>query len=338
MTETPGAARDGVLVVGSITADLTTFSGRLPARGETILGDEFTLVLGGKGANQAVSAGLAGAPARIVACVGTDLFQGLVTDGLRDAGVDLSHVRAVPGPTGIAHIRVDDSGENDIVMVPLANAALDEAQIDRAVAELGPTSAVLLTQLEIPFALTSHAIRRAHDAGLTVILDPAPAHELDDAIWPLVDIVTPNETEAGLLTGIPVTDRESAVRAGRWFLAKGARAALITMAAAGAVLVDADDVTDFPAIAVDAVDTTAAGDAFAGYLAAGLAQGLERADAVRRAIAAGALAVTKRGASPSLPAAAEVDALLAAAGPASAQHPASAAPPTPAPSREGARA
>ncbi|QTX03506.1 ribokinase [Agromyces archimandritae] len=316
MRERPGgaSARDGVLVVGSISADLTAFAGRLPAPGETILGDGFTLVLGGKGANQAIAASLAGAPARMVGCVGSDLFRGLVTDGLRDAGVDVSQVRRVPGPTGIAHIRVDESGENDIVVVPLANAALDEAQIDRAFAELAERSAVLLTQLEIPFAVTGHAIRRAHDAGMTVVLDPAPAHELDDAIWPLVDIVTPNETEAALLSGIRVADRGSAVEAGRWFLGKGAGAALITLAGAGAVLVDAGGVQDFPALPVDAVDTTAAGDAFAGYLAAGLAQGLARADAVRRASAAGALTVTKRGASPSLPASAEVDALLAAHG------------------------
>ena len=126
-----------MLIVGSITADLTTFSSRLPARGETILGDDFTLVLGGKGANQAVAAGLAGGNAHMVGCVGTDLFSDLVTGGLRDAGVHIDHVRTVPGPTGIAHIRVDDSGENDIVMVPLANSALSEPQIDTAFAGIG---------------------------------------------------------------------------------------------------------------------------------------------------------------------------------------------------------
>lgn len=303
--------RAGVLVVGSITADVTSFSSRLPEPGETFLGDAFTLVLGGKGANQAVAAGLAGAAARMVGCIGDDLFRDLVYNGLKDAGVDVEYVRTVPGHTGIAHIRVDASGENDIVMVPLANAALDEAQIDRAFAELGPRTRLMLTQLEIPFHLTMHAIRRAHGAGIQVVLDPAPAHPLDEEIWPLVDIVTPNETEASLLTGIEVDSREAAAEAGRWFVERGVGAALITLAGAGSVLVTADGVTGHAPIPVDVVDTTAAGDAFAGYLAAALAGGASRDEAIRRAGAAGALAVTKRGASPSLPTADEVDALLA---------------------------
>ncbi|GHD44535.1 ribokinase [Mycetocola manganoxydans] len=310
-TQSSAPAPGGVLIVGSITADLTTFSSRLPARGETILGDDFTLVLGGKGANQAVAAGLAGGNAHMVGCVGTDLFSELVTGGLRDAGVHIDHVRTVPGPTGIAHIRVDDSGENDIVMVPLANSSLSEEQIDTAFDELGATCRVLLTQLEIPWALTQYAIRKANAAGLTVVLDPAPAATLDEAIWPLVDIVTPNETEASILTGIAVVDEASAIEAGRWFTARGATSALITMAAAGAVLVTADAVEHFDSIQVDAVDTTAAGDAFAGYLGASLADGYDVTDAIRRAIAAGALTVTRRGASPSLPHRTEVDALAA---------------------------
>ncbi|MBC7723674.1 MAG: ribokinase [Burkholderiaceae bacterium] len=312
MVKTTSSESQGVLIVGSITADLTTFSHRLPARGETILGDDFTLVLGGKGANQAVAAALAGGVTRMVGCVGNDLFSTLVTDGLRRAGVDIAHVRTVDGPTGIAHIRVDDSGENDIVMVPLANNALSEEQIDAAFAELAPSSRVLLTQLEIPWPLTQYSIRKANAAGLTVVLDPAPAAVLDDAIWPLVDIVTPNETEARILTGITVSDATSAIEAGRWFLERGAKSALITMAAAGAVLVEPDSVTHFEAIRVTPVDTTAAGDAFAGYLGAAIARGESLPDAIGIAIAAGALAVTKRGASPSLPHRAEVDALLAA--------------------------
>lgn len=302
----PGA----VLVVGSVTADVTTFSSRLPEPGETFLGDAFTLVLGGKGANQAVAAGRAGAEARFVGCVGTDLFQDLVTDGLRDAGVDITHLRAVDDQTGIAHIRVDAAGENDIVMVPLANAHLSAEQIDTAFADYAATSSVMLSQLEIPFKLTMHAIRRAKEHGLTVVLDPAPAHELDDEIWPLIDIVTPNETEARLLTGIPVTDQESAVRAGHWFLDRGVTSALITLASEGSILVSESGHQHFPPLRVEVVDTTAAGDAFAGFLAASLAAGQDLAAAIERASAAGALAVTKRGASPSLPTSEEVDRFL----------------------------
>lgn len=304
--------RTDVIVVGSMTTDVTTFSERVPERGETILGDEFTLVLGGKGANQAIAAGRAGAPAHIVGCVGDDIFRDIVRAGLEDAGVDTAHVREVAGVgTGIAHIRVDAAGENDIVMVPRANSELSEADIDRAFDAVGSRCAVMLTQLETPYTLTRHAVERAKRDGVTVLLDPAPAHALDDVLWASVDYVTPNETEARLLTGIPVTNRDEAIEAGRWFTDRGAGCALITLAGEGAVAVTADDAVFFPPIRVDVVDTTAAGDAFAGCLAAGLASGLTRDDAIRRAMAAGALAVTTAGASPSIPDKAEIDALLA---------------------------
>lgn len=311
-TSTPraGGERSGVVAIGSVTVDLTTFSSRLPARGETILGDSFTLVLGGKGANQAVAAGRAGAPTSFVGCVGDDVFRDTVIAGLEDAGVDLAHLRSVPGPTGIAHIRVDASAQNDIVMVPLANSALTAEQIDVALEALAPTTSVLLTQLETPAALTAHIARRGRELGMTVILDPAPAAPLDDLVWASVDIVTPNETEASLLTGVEVTDAESAERAGRWFLDHGAGAAIVTLAGQGSCVVTEAGASVVPAFSVEAVDTTAAGDAYAGYLGAALASGSSLADAVQLATAAGALAVTAHGASPSLPFRAEVDALL----------------------------
>ena len=172
------------MVVGSIAADLTVFSRRLPRPGETVIGDEFTLVLGGKGANQAIAAGRAGAATSMVGCIGADLFQHLVSAGLADAGVDTAHVRAIDGErTGVAHIRVDASGENDIVVVPLANSRLDAAHVDGAFDALGETVAVLLTQLEIPHETAAHSVHRAKSHGVTVILDPAPAHELPDDVW-----------------------------------------------------------------------------------------------------------------------------------------------------------
>lgn len=306
------ADRSGVVIIGSVTADVTTFSQRLPARGETILGDEFTLMLGGKGANQAVAAGRSGARTSFVGCVGDDLFHDLVVNGLSDAGVDLAHLRTVPGPTGIAHIRVDSSAQNDIVMVPLANAALSTEQIDTALAALSSTTSVLLTQLETPSALTAHITARGREHGMTVILDPAPAATLPTEVWSSIDIVTPNETEATLISGIEVTDADSAERAGRWFLEQGVGAAVITLAGQGSCVVTADGATVVPPFPVEAVDTTAAGDAYAGYLGAALANGSTLTDAVRLATAAGALTVTKQGASPSLPLRAEVDAFLAA--------------------------
>ena len=305
-------ARTGVVIVGSVTADVTTFSQRLPARGETILGDQFTLLLGGKGANQAVAAGLAGARTSFVGCVGDDLFHDLIVDGLSGAGVDLTHLRTVPGPTGIAHIRVDASAQNDIVMVPLANAQLSAEQIDAALEALAPTTSVLLTQLETPASLTLHITQRARQLGMTVVLDPAPAATLDAQVWRSIDIVTPNETEATLISGIEVTDAASAEEAGRWFLAQGVGSAVITMAEKGSCVVTAEGTSFIEPIPVEPIDTTAAGDAYAGYLGAALAEGWTLADATRLASAAGAIAVTRQGASPSLPRRSEVDALLAA--------------------------
>ncbi|GAB6859341.1 ribokinase [Microbacterium xylanilyticum] len=303
--------RSGVVIVGSVTADVTTFSQRLPARGETILGEQFTLLLGGKGANQAVAAGLAGARTSFVGCVGDDLFHDLIVDGLSAAGVDLAHLRTVPGPTGIAHIRVDASAQNDIVMVPLANDFLDEAQVDAALEALAPCTSVLLTQLETPSALTRHIAARGRELGMTVVLDPAPAAPLDAEVWRNVDIVTPNETEASLLSGIAVTDPASAEQAGRWFLDQGVGAAVITLAERGSVVVTPEGSALVEPIPVEAVDTTAAGDAYAGYLGAALAEGRSLAEATGIAAAAGALAVTRQGASPSIPSRAEVDALRA---------------------------
>src|SRR5690606_26487915 len=173
----PQPRRDGVLIVGSINADVTAYSSRLPQPGETFAGDAFALGLGGKGANQAVAVARAGAAAHMVGCVGDDEFGSLVSSSLGEHGVRLEHVRTVPDEglhTGIAHIRVA-GGENDIVIVAGANALLDEAQLDAAFAALGDEVAVMLTQLETPLAITLAAVRRAHAAGVTVILDPAPA-------------------------------------------------------------------------------------------------------------------------------------------------------------------
>lgn len=302
--------RTGVLVVGSVSADLTAFSSRAPEPGETLRGDSFSLALGGKGANQAVAAARAGASTSLIACVGDDTFGTMVVRELADAGVEVDGVRTVPGETGIAHIRVDASGENSIVIVPGANDALDEATVVRGIREASATSSVLLTQLETPARLTASILRAARDARITTILDPAPAAGLDDEVWALVDLVTPNETEARTLTGIAVDSEESAIEAGRWFLERGVGAALITRGGAGTTLVTAERGETFPVIDVDPVDTTAAGDAFAGALGAVLAGGQPLDDAIRYGAAAGALAVTKRGASPSLPTAAEIKQLL----------------------------
>lgn len=302
----------GVLIVGSIAADLTVYSTRVPERGETLIGDEFTLRLGGKGANQAVAVARSEGQAFLVGCVGDDVFGDMVSAELHAADVDMTGVREIRGVgTGIAHIRVDRAGENDIVMVPRANAEVTPDDVAQAVARCASSASALLAQLETPVEVVRAALRSARAAGMTVVLDPAPAQPLDDAVWADVDVVTPNETEARALTGVEIVDLASAVASGRWFTDRGAGCAVITLAGDGAVAVSAEDVVRFAPLPVDVVDTTAAGDAFAGCLAAGLAAGLRRDTAIRRAMAAGALAVTRAGAASSIPRLVEVERLLA---------------------------
>lgn len=293
---------NGVLVVGSVSADVTAFADRRPEPGETVLGNDVTLVLGGKGANQAVAAARFGAPTWMVGCVGDDVFADLTAGDLRRYGVNTELLRSVPGPTGVAHIRVDATGQNDIVNTPLANAHLDSGQVDAAMAALASRVSVLLLQLEVRAAITAHAAEAGRRAGLTVVLDPAPAVAVPEAVWQHVDIVTPNETEAGLITGIEVTGVDTAKKAAEWFLDRGVRQVIVTLGGAGALRVTAAESREYEPFAVQAVDTTAAGDAFTGTLGAALALGQDPSDAVRYAMGAGALAVTKRGASPSLPA------------------------------------
>lgn len=290
----------GVVVVGGISIDLVAFAERLPAPGETILGDDFKIILGGKGSNQAVAAALAGSTSTLVSCVGTDVFTDFATDALAGFGVDTEFVNQVEGPTGIAHIRVAASSQNNIVVIPLANSKIATAQVDEAFAKR-PNAKVLLTQLEIPWEVNRHAISLAKSQGLTVVLDPAPASNPEPTAWELIDIVTPNESEAHSLTGIEVTDEQSAEKAGHWFLDQGVENAVITMGGQGVVLVNKQETRMFAAPKVQAVDTTAAGDAFAGYLGALIAEGKSLEEAIEVAVKAASISVTKLGASSSLP-------------------------------------
>ena len=290
----------GLIVVGGISIDLVAFAAKLPAQGESILGDDFKIILGGKGSNQAVAAALAGTHSTLVSCVGTDVFTDFSTDALEGFGVDTEFVRQVEGPTGIAHIRVAASSQNNIVVIPLANFKITKAQVDDAFAKR-PNAKVLLTQLEIPWEVNRHAISLAKSQGLIVVLDPAPASNPEPTAWELINIVTPNESEAHSLTGIEVTDEQSAKKAGHWFLDQGVENAIITMGGSGVVLVNKQETKLFAAPKVQAVDTTAAGDAFAGYLGALLAEGKSLEEAIEVAVKAASISVTKLGASSSLP-------------------------------------
>jgi ribokinase len=300
LTGTKDSNSGGVMVVGGISIDLVAFGERLPAPGESILGDDFKIILGGKGSNQAVAASLAGVSSTLVSCVGTDVFTDFATDALAGFGVDTEFVAQVEGPTGIAHIRVDKSSQNNIVVIPLANFKITKAQVDSAFAQR-PNAKVLLTQLEIPWEVNRHALALAKSKGLTVVLDPAPASNPEPTAWDLINIVTPNESEAHSLTGVEVTDEQSAKKAGHWFLDQGVQNAVITMGGTGVVLVNSKETRLFAAPKVQALDTTAAGDAFAGYLGALLSEGASLEEAIEVAVKAASISVTKLGASSSLP-------------------------------------
>jgi ribokinase len=292
--------------------DLTAFADRLPAPGETVLGNQFVMVAGGKGLNQALAAARMGGPAWMVGCVGDDAFSPTVLGALTEAGADTSHVRRVTGtPTGVAHIRVGQDGGNDIVVVPLANHELRTADVDAALDALAGRASVLLVQLEIAIDVAVHALSAARERGLTTVLDPAPAAPLDDSVYRLVDVMTPNETEASLLTGVPVTDQESARRAAETLVELGCRTAIVTLGAAGCVVAGKGEPTRaLPALPVTAIDTTAAGDAFTGALGSRLAAGDDLDAAIRWATAAGALTTTIAGASSAIPAREAVSRLI----------------------------
>jgi ribokinase len=303
----------GVAVVGSINADVAAFGSPLPRPGETVIGSGFSLVLGGKGANQAIAAARAGASTYMIGAVGEDMFRELTLATLALNGVDVSAVRSIEGSTGIAHIRVDAiTGQNDIVIIPNANHSLSPDDVEASLGELRDHVSVVLVQLEIPVPVVQRVAEVCQAWQLQLVLDPAPAQPIPAQVWPGVSVVKPNELEAELLTGIPVTDRSSAERAARWFTERGANTVVITQGERGALIVGAGGVAEYPAFAVTPVDTTAAGDAFLGALGASLAGGASLPDALRQGLAAGALAVTVRGASPSLPTAEAVAAFLAA--------------------------
>jgi ribokinase len=305
--------RGGVAVVGSINADLAAFGSPLPRPGETVVGTDFSLVLGGKGANQAIASVRSGAATYMIGAVGDDFFRSLTLGALADEGVDVTAVRIMDGSTGIAHIRVDAlSAQNDIVIIPNANHRLLPDDVESSLRALRDQVSVVLVQLEIPLTVVRRVAEVCQDCKLRLILDPAPAQSMPPDVWPGVFVVKPNELEAEVLTGMPVSSRRSAAQAAQWFLDRGAAIAMITRGALGAVVAGSDGVVEYPAFPATPVDTTAAGDAFSGALGGSLARGASLSEAVRRGLAAGALAVSVRGSSPSLPTAEAVDAFLAA--------------------------
>jgi len=290
-----------IVVVGSLNMDLVMRTPRVPVGGETLNGHEFSTLPGGKGANQAVACARLGAQVSMIGQVGEDGFGRTLRDGLIADGIDVSGIKQTSAVgTGVAMILVEDIGQNRIVLAAGANGALTPADIDGCAAVI-KGAAMLVVQLEVPMPVVQRAVEIAHAAGVAVLLNPGPAAPLPESIWPLVDILVPNETEASLLSGVTVSDASSAYAAARIFRQRGVNCVLITLGANGVAVIDDAGERHLPAHVVKAVDTTAAGDTFIGGISAALVEGLTLDEAVALGQRASALCVTRHGAQPSIP-------------------------------------
>ena len=290
-----------VVVVGSLNMDLVTRASRLPRAGETLIGQTFSTVPGGKGANQAVASARLGAKVAMVGCVGSDAYGTQLRDALRVEGIDCQAVSTVDGSSGVALIVVDDSSQNAIVIVAGSNGALtpDSLQAFDAVLQAAD---VVVCQLEVPMDTVGFTLKRGRELGKTVILNPAPASEPLPAEWyASIDYLIPNESEATALSGITVDSLDSAKLAASQLIKAGAGRVIITLGSQGALFTDGQTFEHLLAPKVKAVDTTAAGDTFVGGFAAALASGKSEAEAIRFGQVAAALSVTRAGAQPSIP-------------------------------------
>lgn len=300
--------KNQVTVVGSANADMVIKVPHLPQAGETVLGGEFQLLQGGKGANQAVAAQRAGAEVTFVACVGDDMFGQEACASYRRDGINISNVITVPNTkTGIAQILVDANGRNMIAVSSGANAQLTSEKIQQSASAI-QNADVVLVQLETPLASVIATIELAAQHQKTIILNPAPAQKLPDSLFSKLSFITPNETEAELLTGIKIKTGIDARQAAIKLLDKGVKQVLITLGDQGVYYHTAMLSKLLPALTVRPVDSTAAGDTFSGALAAALAQGTSVLNAIQFAQTAAGLSVTKMGAQSSIPYLAEIKA------------------------------
>ena len=301
-----------IVILGVFVADTSYRAERMPRMGETILGNSFVLGPGGKGSNQAVAAARAGGNVHFMTRLGKDAFADIALETWRNAGVTPVVTQHEDSYTGAAFIFVDDkTGDNAIIVSPGAAREISVEDIE-ARRNLIEGAGILVTQLEQPIDAAFRALEIARDARVPTILNPAPAADLPHGMLALCDFVTPNESEAEGLTGIPVASVEDADRAAEALLAAGAGAAIITLGESGAFYRDASESIHVPAIVVDeVVETTGAGDAFNGGFATALAEGQAPIDAIRFACAAAGISVTRPGTAPSMPSRREIDQLLA---------------------------
>jgi ribokinase len=303
--------RKAVAILGIFVADLAFRAGRLPGIGETIAGSGFKVGPGGKGSNQAVAAARVGADVTFISKIGRDEFGAIALATWKKEGITPRVIEMADQPTGAAFIYVNEvNGDNAIIVVPGAAATISAGDVETA-ADAISDAAVFITQLEQPVAAAKRGLEIARRAGAITIFNPAPAERFDDTIYGLCDYVTPNESEAALLTGISVKSPDDARKAGDAFLRKGAKAALITLGEAGSYLHSPNQSVLVPAFkAGPVVETTGAGDAFNGGFAAALAEGSSALEAARFGSAVAGISVTRAGTAPSMPTRKEVEALL----------------------------
>lgn len=303
-------SRPHIVVVGSSNTDLVIRASHIPRPGETLLGSAFETYAGGKGANQAVAAARLGADVTFVANIGADAFGDASIERFGVEGIRVGAIaRDAEIPSGVALICVADSGENSIVVALGSNERLLPQHVDEAAGTFRSAD-VLLAQLETPLATVVYALRTARFIGVTTVLNPAPARTLTPDVLALADWITPNETEAATISGISVGSIGDAEEAANRILETGAHGVVITLGAEGALLATAAGMRHIPARRVHAIDTVAAGDAFNGAFAVALANHAEPAEAVEYACCAASIAVTRRGAQPSLPTDEEVRRIL----------------------------
>lgn len=293
-------AKKKILVIGSSNTDMTAKTHALPRPGETVLGGVFTMGAGGKGANQAVAAQRLGGEVQFICKVGQDLFGDNAVSQYKAEGLDVSGILRSSLPSGVALIYVDDHAENCIVVASGANGDLSEADIDlsrEAIVNCG----ILLLQLETPIPSVLKAAKMAHEAGATVVLNPAPACPLPEELFRYIDLFIPNETELSTFSGLPVDNAEQAQQAAAAMQEKGVGKIIVTMGSKGALICESGPTDFVPAHKVKAVDTTAAGDTFCGALCVAVSEGKSLKEAVEFACAASALTVQKMGAQNSIP-------------------------------------
>ena len=300
-----------IVILGVFVADTAYRAQRQPRMGETILGQSFALGPGGKGSNQSVAAGMAGASVGFITKLGKDPFADMALATWKKAGVTSLATQHADDYTGAAYIFVDENtGDNAIIVCPGAAATISRADIDSN-AEVIKQCKVLITQLEQPIDAAEYALACARKAGATTILNPAPAAELPASMVALCDFVTPNETEAEAITGITVNSPKDAVAAAEALLAKGAGGAIITLGENGCLYHDGSNSVHVPAInAGPVVETTGAGDAFNGGFAAAIAEGRSPLEAIRFGTATAAISVTRPGTAPSMPTREKIESVL----------------------------